>query len=407
MIIHDRTANKRQSLFLIPTVVLLLALTMVFAGCGGQESVPDGAGAGAVPAVDECGVQVDDTAWQVFKAFTQKHQAGQSITREDFQVFADLPITTPWKESMSGNLPSVRIVNWLDETFHPSEGKDSKTNADRRQFSSSYAYTIEHLADIDPLIKKFQTGGHGCSLKKKVNFWISSDQVPDTLVVAFLPSKPEIRVFHQYLFVDTGVLRAGNFDQLENQLTGILFRARMQLFGDAPAGLEGEAAVANSIRVMMNEGIIGYIEDQPSTIFAPDHPKLGSFNIVPEYVFEYGIKAINLLNTHLKVMLVDEKLMQKNGINLAKTLIASSSLNQGGFSMSATIAANLGDEVLRSTAGSPAAWLIAYQKAAKMNPVPAPDPYQVMDQLHKSMPPFEDSVYEGLLKLLEQTFPTP
>jgi len=305
---------------------------------------------------------------------------------------------------MTGNLPSVRIVNWLEETFNPSDNKGSKNNVDRRQFSSSYGYTIENLDSVDPLIKNFQTEGHSCNLKEKIGFWISSDQVPDTLVVVFLPSKPEIRVLHQYLFVDTGVLLAGNFEQLVNQLTGIFFRARMQLFGDAPASLEGEAAVVNSIRVMMNEGIIGYIEDQQNTIFSPDHPKLGSFNIVPEYIFEHGVKAINLLNTHLKVMLVDKRLMQKNGLNLAKTLIASGSLNQGGYSMSATIAANLGEEALRDAAGSPAAWLVAYQKAAKMNPNPAPDPYQVMDQLHTSMPPFEDSVYEGLLKIIEQTF---
>jgi len=165
--------------------------------------------------------------------------------------------------------------------------------------------------------------------------------------------------------------------------------------------------VANSIRVMMNEGIIGFIEDQPNTIFAPDHPKLGSVNIVPEFVFEHGAKAISLFNTHIPSMLADEKIMEKNATNLARTFIASSSLNQGGYCMSATIATHLGKEVLRDAAGSPTAWLAAYQKAAKMNPVPYPQPHEAMDQMHLCMPPLDDDVYDGLQEILKQIFPTP
>ncbi len=392
----------------MPALGLLLALMLFISGCGQDSEVPAESTDNSLPSAKiQCGVQIDESAWQVFQEFTKRHQAGQAVTRSDFQHFADLPIVSPWKESMSDNLPSARIVNWLEHTYNPNDGKKSKVSNDRRQFSASYQYTIKNLDDIDPLIQKFATGDYRCQLREKINFWLSADVSPDTVVVAFLPSKPEIRVMHQYLFVDTGVLRAGNFEQLTNQITGILFRARMQLFGDAPAGCEGQDAVTNSIRVMMNEGIIGYIEDQPNTIFSPDHPKLGSFNIVPEFVFQHGIKAIELFNFHLKTMLVDEKAMLQYGKNLAKTFIASSSLNQGGYSMSATIAGNLGEDVLRSTAGSPTAWLIAYQKAAKMNPVPAPPPFEVMDHMHTSMPPFDDEIFEGLLKILEDKFPTP
>ena len=410
MIIHERAINNRLGFFLKPAGHLLIALTFFMAGCGNDQETTDGENAGNKDqqsvAVDQCGVRVDETAWQVFADIARRHQSDQDVGREDYQVFADLPIMTQWKASMTDHLPSVRIVNWLDRTYNPDQ-KTGKYSSDRRQFSVSYAYTIDHLNDIDPLIKRFETEGHACNLMEKVNYWLSPDQVPDSLVVAFLPSKAEIRVLHQYLFVDTGVLRAGSMQQLENQLTGILFRARMQLHGDLPAACEGKDAVANSVRVMMNEGIIGIIEDQPGTIFDSSHPNLGDFNIVPEYVYEHGIKTINLFNNHLPSMLADEKVMQEKGRNLAKTLIASSSLNQGGFCMSATIAGNLGKDSLRATVGSPSAWLAAYQKAAKMNPVPAPEPYTVMDDMHMSMPPFDDSVYQGLQEILKQAFTAP
>lgn len=408
MIIQDRAANNRHGHFFVMTV--LLALTLISTGCGNEnKSASNKESEGPenqLAVIDQCGIVIDDTGWQVFSEIIKRHEAGQTVGREDFQVFADLPIVSQWKESMTGNLPSVRIVNWLEQTFNPTQEKATKRNLVRREFSTSFAYTIEHQKDIDPLIKKFRIDGIACNLMKKINFWVSPDVAPDSLIIAFLPSKPEIRIIHQYLFVDTGILQAGNMEQLENQLTGIIFQAKMQLHGEYPTVEEGQSAVANSIRVMMNDGIMGYIEDKPSTLFSGEHPVLGQIDIVPEQVYGYGIKAVELFNLHLPGMLADENLMQKKGNSLVKTLGASNSLNQGGFTMSATIAANLGDEALRDTAGSPSAWLAAYQKAARMNPVPTPEPHTVMGQFHLSMPPFDDEVYEGLQKILRQAFET-
>ncbi len=415
MIINDRALNNRHGLYInfsgFLLVALLLTLALFASGCGqdNNSSTSENSAKDANKAsdVDMCGVRIDDTAWQVFADIAKRHQAGRTVGRDDYRVFADLPIIAHWKESMEGNLSSVRLVNWFDHTFNPIEGKTAKKNRDRRNFSANYAYSIKHMGNVDPLIKRFVTEGYGCKLMKNVNFWISPDVAPDSLFVVFLPSTPEIRVNQQYLFVDTGVLLAGSMDQLVKQLTGILFRVRMQLQGEHPVHGEGEAAVANSVRIMMNQGIIGYIEDQPGTIFSPDHPKLGKFNMVPEQLFEKGLITVSTFNQYLPPMLADQTVMQKEGAILAKTLGGSQLLDQAGFSMSATIAANLSEEELRDSAGSPAAWLTAYQKAAKMNPVPAPKAYTVMDQLHLSMPPFDDVVYEGLLEILNQTFPTP
>lgn len=411
MIIQDRGANNQRGRFLVFSLTIIMALSLMISGCGNKDQSADSKSAPpsaeASIQTDQCGVTIDDTAWQAFAAIARAHQAGQTPERTDYQHYAELPIIAHWKESISGNISTVRIINWLNEAFTPTVDGSSKTNAERRKYRDGYAYTVEHLEDMDPLIAKFQSQGHSCNLMKKVNFWISEEAAPSSLVLAFLPSKPEIRVFHEYLFVDTGVLRAGNLEQLENQLASILFRARMSLNGDDPMVCESRDAVANSIRVMMNEGIIACIEDQASVIFAPDHPRLGKFNIVPEDIFERGSSAIRIFNNNIPSMLNDEKIMKKNGNDLARTLVAGGSMIQGGYSMSATIEGNLGKDALRATVGSPAKWLAAYQKAASMNPVPTPEPNEVMNNLYQSMPPLDPQVYDGLQEIIQQAFPTP
>ncbi len=408
MIVHDLPGNNFIHLKKVMLTAWFIAITLFVSSCGKDSTDQTNKSTNnSVTANDLCEITVDDTAWQVFAGYAHAAASENPPTRTDFQVFADLPIISHWKESMDGNLPSIRIVNWLEATFASDEvATGVKHNKDRRRFSESFRYSVEHLVEIDSLIQKFQTGGHCCSFRDQIDFWISSDVTPDSLVIGFFPSKPEIRTMENFLFVDTGVLQAGNLNQLVRQLTGMLFRSTMALHGDSPTGTEGELAVAHSLRIMMNEGLIDYIQDQPGTIFNPVHPKLGEINIVPETVFEHGQRAISLLNFNLPKMFADEDLMQKNGRNLAKTLLASSSLRQGGYSMSSAIAGQLGEERLRDTAGSPTAWLAAYQEAAKLNPSPTPDPYEVPTELYRCMPPLDEEVYEGLQNILSNIFST-
>ncbi len=408
MISQDSTPNNFVHFKKMTITALLITFSLLISSCGNDDTdqtqkVLDT----SVAAHDICGVNIDDTAWQVFAGFCRRPSEEGPPTRTEFQIFADLPIISQWKESMAGNLPSVRIVNWLEVAFSDEDDRqsDAKRNLDRRNFSNSYRYSIAHYLEIDRLILKFRTDGHCCSFRDKINFWISPDALPDSLIVAFFPSKPEIRILDNFLYVDTGVLQAGNLNQLERQLAGMLFRSTMLLDGESPTVSEGEQAVANSVRMMMNEGLIDFIQDQPGTLFSPDHPKLGKVNIVPEFVFDHGRKAISLINFHLPKMLADEAVMQKNGRNLAKTLVASSSLRQGGYSMSSTIAGHLGRQRLRDTAGSPSAWLAAYQEAARLNASPAPEPYEVSTELYRCMPPFDDDVYDGIQEILSHIFP--
>ena len=408
MIIHDVDSNNLVHLKKLTMMTLILSLILLLGACGNDSTDSnDKYNQASASKENHCGITIDDSAWQVFSELNDQNNSGTLPSRADYQVFADLPIISQWKESMEGHLPSVRIVNWLDVAFADQDDskKEDKHNLDRRHFRASYRYSMEYAHQMDPLIQEFNSEDHCCSLKDLISFWIAPDVRPDSLVIAIFPSKPEIRILENFLFVDTGVLQAGSINQLKGQLVAMLFRSTMVLYGDPPTACEGQLAVAHSLRTMMNEGIIDYIQNQPGTIFSPDHPKLGIVNIVPERVFDHGRRAINMFNGYMPDMLASDENMQKNGRELAKTLIASSSLKQGGYSMSSTIVARLGEQRLRDTAGSPAAFLATYQEAAKMNPQPTPEAYDVPLDLYLCMLPFEDEVFEGLMKIVTEAFP--
>ncbi|MCP4292038.1 MAG: hypothetical protein GY780_09435 [bacterium] len=409
MIVKDTAANNHRLVLLAFCLFSATIFFILSAGCtNNNEAKDDDQASVPVPTQKTCGIQVDDSPWQVFSEFAERRNSGQNVPRDDLQVFADLPAISQWKESMEGQLASVRIVNWLDTTINttPTASPKNKVTKNLRSFSKSYQYSLEHYQDVTRLIEKFEAGPHRCNFMEKVRFWVTPDLIPNSLTLVFLPSKPEIRILEDHLFVDTGVLHAGNMKQLENQLTGIFYRSRMMLWGSPPTAEEGHLAVSHSLRTMMNEGIVGCIENRPQTYFSPGHPKLGKVNIIEDQVFEYGSRAISLMNHHLVEMLANDEVMLKKGRELAKTLIASNSLNQGGYAMSATIVGHLGEQRLSTTSGSPALWLAAYQEAALKNPQPAPNALDVIDRLYLTMPPFTPEVYEGLLQMLKDDFPS-
>ncbi len=405
MIVHSTAGNNLVRFQLLLMLSLLMAATLLISACEKGNSNSTGETKVNSDAVAElCHFTVDDSAWWAFMDLNKMTEEGISPTREQFQVYVDLPIISLWSSRVKPPTPPSRLNNWLGAAFLNSDdyAKTGKKNMHRRHFKESFRYSMEHSQEISSRLKDFKSEGYYCELRKKIDFWISAEVVPDSLVVAFVPGKPEIRILENYLFVDTGVFNAGSFDQLTKQLAGIIYRSTMILEGDAPLASQGELAVANLFRTMMNEGIIDIIQDKPNTSFAASHPKLADVNIVPEIIFDHARDAISLMNLHLPQMLIQQSVMQEKGYDLAKTLKATASIIRTGYSMSATIVARFGEARLRATAGEPALWLAAYQEAALMNPSPTPATYETPDELHLCLPPFNDEVYPGLIKLLSR-----
>lgn len=387
---------------------LLVALVTILSGCGGaadEQETAMKAEPGTEPTA-ACDVVIDTSLWDVFDGFCKEYDEGREVSRDELSAFTALPALDEWKKSMTARVPNIRLINWLDEAFHPDRpGANRKPSKDRSIFARNYRYSWKHRLEIEELLADFRDEDWACKLLDNISFWLPEEQRPKNLHIVFLPSKAEIRVHEDYLFIDTAVVRAGNNEQLSRQMAGLIFRDRAFLEGPVASGLEGDLAVAHSVRMMMNEGIGALVERQIETVFKSDHHRLGKFNIIPEQYFSQGQRAITMFNTFVPQLDNADSPKRIGGKDLARSLVASGSLHQGGYCMAACIEKNLGREELRDTIGSPEAFLRAYQQAATMNPVPAPDPYLVADDITTSMPPFAPEVFAELIKICEVVFP--
>lgn len=409
MISHDSARHNAGRLFPLrglPILTLLLAAAalLLLGSCGTKDQ----GGSTSAKTTARCPAVMDTGGWDAFKTLGDRYLAGEQVTAAELEAFGNEPAVTVWRESMTENVPSaVKVGNWVESAFWDvsGQGRTQKMNSDRITFGQAMRFSYDKRQDIDPLLARFTEEGHLCDLYDLANRWLDPAKLPDPFVVRFLASKPELRSHNGALVADTGLLLAGGPKQLVGQMAAILYRDRQALPGPSPLEMEGAEAVAQTLRVMLNEGVAAWIEDMPHTYFNPVHPRLAKVVFVPENVFAIGVRALDIFNTNLPRLLADEAVMAGSGQDLARAIAGSGAFTQGGYCMAAVIAARLGEDRLHAVRLSPPAFLEAYQEAALQNALPLPLPGAEGSQLYETMPAFEGGVYEGLLKVLEEHFP--
>ena len=386
---------------------MLILLTLVLAGCsqetGQKTQTAEDLGHKSSP----CDLATDTSAWTAFKDLADRITAQGDVPREDLDAFGALPSVTLWRNSLTPTVPSAqRVGNWLEGAFWQELGRQGrqKLNANRAEFMRSYRYSLENRQRIDQRIDEL-TGPRKCDVQTQAEYWIEAGLLPDALAIHFLPAKPEIRIFEDALLVDTGVVGAGSVNQLIRQMTGLLYRNYQYLEGPSPADLEGGMAVAHFFRVLMNEGVAGWIDQTADTEFDKGHPSLSKFQVVPEHYFIKTQEAVKLMNLHLRDMLDNEETMVAKAQSLVMTMGAMNAYGQTGYGMASVIEARLGKDRLRASGRSVPAFVAAYQEAASMNPDPLPEPGALGVELYQTVPPLDADVFAKLHPLLLEYFP--
>jgi hypothetical protein len=413
MITHDAVRHNaaaagstllRRGVLIVPSlVVLILALTACSRDAG-TEGKPSAQAAN--PGTD-CALTTDAGAWTAFKEVADRAAAGEDMTREELDAFGDLPTVTLWRNSLQPDVPPAhRIGNWLEGTFWKELGREGnqKMNATRATLMRSYRYSLDHRDRIDERLAEL-TGPRKCEVAEMARFWIEPDLLPQPLAIHFLPAKAEIRIFEGSLLVDTGVVSAGSVDQVIHQMASLLYRKFQFVSGPSPIEQEGAEAVAHSFRVLMNEGLAGWIEQTLALEFDSRHPVLYKINIIPEDFFIKTRETIGLMNLHLGPMLDDETEMAAKGLDFARHLAGMFAFSQTGCGMSTVIAAHLGEDRLRDAGRSVPAFLAAYQEAASLNPVPIPVPGELDSELYQTVPPLDPEIFTKLHAMLTRVFP--
>ena len=413
MITHDafrhNAADLRSALFRrsVLTLLILVIPILVVTACSQDAGTGEKPSAQAADPGTGCAVTTDTSAWTAFKGVADRIAAGANVTKEELDAFGELPTVTLWRNSLQPNVPTARrLGNWLEGTFWKELSREGfeKSNADRATFKRSYRYSLDHRDRIDARLAEM-TGPRKCEVAEMASFWIEPGLLPETLTIYFLPAKTEIRIFEGSLLVDTGVVSASRVDQIFRQMASLLYRKYQFVPGPNPIKLEGAEAVAHSLRIMMNEGLAGWIEQVADLYFDIGHPVLHKVRPIPEDFFLNTQKTITLFNSQLGPILDDETGTAENGLALVKRLATRGAFGQTGYGMSAVIAARLGEERLRAASRSVPSFLAAYQEAASLNPVPMPTPGEPDIELFQTVPPLDPDIFTKLHAMLTRVFP--
>lgn len=387
-------------------VTLVLGLILLAGACGGDDRSTGNRSGRQPSAAADCPVLIDTSAWTAFVELGNAIMSGQEYSPEELAAFGELPTLALWRDSMQPDSPSAqKIGNWLEGAFWEELGRQGKqkTNTDRKMFVRSYRYSYDNRAKIDAALAEFD-GPARCRLDSLARFWIDPEALPDPITVHFLPARGEIRISGGSLFVDTGVVGAGSIPQLTRQMASLLYRNYGFLPGDNPVELEGAPAVAQAFRVLMNEGVTGWIEEATAMEFDPDHPQLYKIQIIPEEFFLKAQEAIGVMNRQLGALLDSEPEMTDKGQAFALHLGGMNAYSQTGYAMAAVIVSRLGVTRLREVRNSPPEFIAAYQEAALSNPDPAPIPGDPGVDLADTVPPLQPEIFAKLHAFLVQAY---
>lgn len=386
------------------TLGILLAVTS--GGCQGHRTDDPAKAAGTVHT--DCQVVINSQPWLAFKAMAGRMSQGQTVPDDTLTAFGERPTVAAWRRSLAPNIPHpIMVAEWLRNPWRKKLGlpPSRKSNGDMRAMTHSYLYSFGHAAAIDSLLQRFTAGPDACATSALVRKWIRPANIPDPLVINFLPAMPEIRIHEQQIYLDTGLLLAGGSDQTIHSIATLLYRKLETVPGTNPLEAEGEQAVAECLRTMANEGISGWIQQTTSIYFRPDHPSLHKVKIVPSDFYFKAQQTMARFGDYLPPMFADPAVMTEQGNSFARKMAGGNSFTQTGVAMAEVIVNNLGEDRLLQTRGSVPDFWAAYQEAAGRNETPLPVIGAPHVPLYKSMAPLPDTLYEPIMALLKRQFP--
>ena len=401
--------------------MLAALLLTLLAGCGGdgdgrEKSPQNGADAptagakSAAATSRNCRVTVNDAPWVGFLAMANRLADGQAVPRAELEGWGESPAVAVWRRSQAPNVPrAINVANWIEGAWWDELQKsgEQKRNSNRFALSRSYRYCQERGPAISALIDEFKSGPRACDVRDLAEAWLRPESLPDSLVLVFLPAMPEIRIAEGEVFVDTGVLEAGGGDQTTRQIVSLLYRNLDAVPGPSPLEVSGENTVAECVRLMMNEGVAGWIEKTTRIEFDEEHPSLYKVRIVPEDFYRKAQETIDNFNRMLPPLFTDPTAMAAQGLAFGGYLSGNNAFTQTGIAMADVIVARLGEKRLREVRRSVPDFLAAFQEAALQNAVPIPEPGALGIELYESVPPLNPAVYEPLHELLGRLFAQP
>jgi hypothetical protein len=383
--------------FLVTVILLLCALPRM----GG------GSAAWASPALS-CPVVVDDAGAEAFLTLAARIQSGQDVPETKFARLCQQRDYKLWLESQSAKSFNPTILSRvMSYVYAPGQTDSSgqkvgQPKPKRRDLLEHFTFLRDHADSVTNALTRLQRGRIGDRILRLLNGYLTREQLPDTLTIAFVVAIPEVRYWEKHLLVDAGLASAADPDILCQILASVLYRDLAAAKGPEPAAAStGEEALRSTFSRLMVAGVAAWLEDYPHVVLRTDHPllqrpsdsRLTSVINAPE--------VMNAVNRYLKIVLQDSAHIQDQRTLIDDVLTGGSSYSAFGYAMSALIVARAGEDGLRACSHSAADFLASYQKGAKERQViPFTGPWHDLAKTLEDMPPITDPEYEALHAIL-------
>lgn len=395
----------------ILTLTIALFLLLASWGCGGDPDTGNGTKSddkaqetsGIQLTKSNCSAVIKTGAWDMFSELGRKATSGKSMALEEFETFGSEASMAYWLQSSDEQpIPAERLGLWVELTFWDQLGRtgDKKSGPNERTMAKFYRFDFDNADRINTFITDYSSNQESCKMQELAQKWLAPDNVPQPMVIHFLPGKPELRIYKNHLLVDVGAAVSASPEQLNRQLVSLLYRNYQTINGKNPIEVDGADSVTNALRVFCNEGIASWVGDMPHVFFYSSHPSLGKVDMAPEDIFHSGRQVINLMNSNFAPFIDSESDLQANAQQFVRGMAASQAFTKGGYAMAATIVGHLGEERLVQEKSSVSGFISAYQEAALMNPNPLPVPGRPGVKNNVTMPPFSPEVFDWLMKIL-------
>ncbi|MFO7654444.1 MAG: DUF5700 domain-containing putative Zn-dependent protease [Candidatus Krumholzibacteriia bacterium] len=392
---------------------LLLGLAACGSGEGDGDTEAASGAAGDVVRL-ECPVVITTTGLEAFLDLTGEIQAENRIPPGRKGELASLPIYDLLLRSYDEPVPAELLDRLV---LYATVGRTSSGGLRRLEgeklpantgMIASMGYVVDNGPAVTAAVERLIAADLGCKVAERARGFVPAADIPDPLRIDFLAADAELRFFEDRFLVDAGLAAALDVDQLERALASSLYRKYGAPVHANPVTVEGAAALHSTWGAVVHGGVGSWIDEFETLYMDTDHPRLSRYTMpVPEEIMARGVRQLGNVIAATADALADTQQVADGqegdrGLAAHKLLAPSGGYSSVGFAMARLIERRLGEERLRSSANSVAAFLTAYQEAALRNPDQPTSTEGSYNWYLERMPAFPPDVFERLLEVVRE-----
>ena len=232
----------------------------------------------------------------------------------------------------------------------------------------NFRETLQHRHLIGAFLDDFLRQDRICDVFTLLQDYLPAEELPDTLRLEFLASRPEIRYHDDTFQIDAGMAWAIGPTQLARALASIFYRMATSYELPSFTALQGPDLLMHTLRLVHHDAIPATIDRIDEKSFDVRHRGLAGWSVSEYALLSNAHHALKSLETSLPALLALEDPTAGDWSVFHRAFIRNNSTLAAGWFMARTIIDQLGWARLRAVGRSPADFFAAYLEAGALLP---------------------------------------